>query len=390
MASSAKINVRDPRKPPSSAEEPKPKTAPQEEPSPHPAFAYHASQQQARQSSRVRIELSWLVAAGITIAVALIVILFVWNLTLSDRIATQERTTVDLRLKNQKLSDQLDSILLVSQLNSTTDSLGSRVGTAQQEFEARAGELRQRPIPAGNARSSLPAPNPYDLASRPYVQPRSTALPAPASSPGQYRRSSPPALQNYPTANPAPPQPVAQQAPQQGPQLVSQQVSQQVQQVPQQASPATAYVAPRAVSQRSETPSQRPETPKPVDVASLRSSSPSIPTGIPARSSPMTVVPAPPKKLVISSGVMNGYRLSGAKPEYPAMAKSLHLQGSVVLAASISKAGIIENLRAISGPLMLQSAALNAVRTWRYKPYLLNGQPVPVDTTVIVAFGPGY
>jgi protein TonB len=59
------------------------------------------------------------------------------------------------------------------------------------------------------------------------------------------------------------------------------------------------------------------------------------------------------------------------------------------LQATISKSGSIENLRVISGPPMLQQAALDAVRSWRYKPYLLNGDPVEVETTVNVVFNLG-
>ena len=58
----------------------------------------------------------------------------------------------------------------------------------------------------------------------------------------------------------------------------------------------------------------------------------------------------------------------------------------MVLQATISKIGTIENLRAAGGPAMLQQAALDAVKTWRYRPYLLNGQPVEVETTVNVVF----
>ena len=62
------------------------------------------------------------------------------------------------------------------------------------------------------------------------------------------------------------------------------------------------------------------------------------------------------------------------------------MQGTVTLHAIISKTGTIESLQAISGPEMLKGAALEAVKTWRYKPYLLNGEPTEVDTTVIVNF----
>jgi protein TonB len=76
-------------------------------------------------------------------------------------------------------------------------------------------------------------------------------------------------------------------------------------------------------------------------------------------------------------------------PQYPAIAKAARIQGTVVLQATISKSGSIQNLRVISGPPMLQQAALEAVRSWRYKPYLLNGDPVEVETTVNVVFNLG-
>lgn len=99
------------------------------------------------------------------------------------------------------------------------------------------------------------------------------------------------------------------------------------------------------------------------------------------------VVPA--KKLAISSGVMAGNRLSGVEPRYPAIARAARVQGTVVLSATISRSGAIENLRVVSGPPLLTSAAEEAVRTWRYRPYLLNGEPVEVETTVNVVFNFG-
>jgi protein TonB len=86
---------------------------------------------------------------------------------------------------------------------------------------------------------------------------------------------------------------------------------------------------------------------------------------------------------------MQGNKLSGATPQYPAIAKAARIQGTVVLQATIGKSGQIENLRVVSGPPMLQQAALEAVKTWRYKPYLLNGEPVDVETTVNVVFSLG-
>ena len=106
-------------------------------------------------------------------------------------------------------------------------------------------------------------------------------------------------------------------------------------------------------------------------------------------SGPAIVKAAPPKKLSISSGVMAGNLLQKTVPQYPAIAKAARIQGTVVLQATISKAGGIENLRVVSGPPMLQQAAMDAVRSWRYKPYLLNGDPVEVETTVNVVFNLG-
>jgi protein TonB len=81
--------------------------------------------------------------------------------------------------------------------------------------------------------------------------------------------------------------------------------------------------------------------------------------------------------------------LERTAPEYPAVAKAARVSGTVVLQATISKTGAIENLRVISGPPLLQDAAMDAVKTWRYRPYLLNGEPVEVETTVNVVFALG-
>jgi protein TonB len=86
---------------------------------------------------------------------------------------------------------------------------------------------------------------------------------------------------------------------------------------------------------------------------------------------------------------MAGNLLDRVTPQYPAIAKAARIQGIVVLQATISIAGTMQNLRVISGPPMLQQAALDAVRSWRYKPYLLNGEPVEVETTVNVVFNLG-
>jgi protein TonB len=78
--------------------------------------------------------------------------------------------------------------------------------------------------------------------------------------------------------------------------------------------------------------------------------------------------------------------LQKTQPIYPPIAKAARVSGTVVLQATITKTGTIEGLKVISGPPMLVQAALDAVKTWRYRPYLLNNDPVEVDTTVNVIF----
>jgi len=95
---------------------------------------------------------------------------------------------------------------------------------------------------------------------------------------------------------------------------------------------------------------------------------------------------APPKKINISSGVAAGMLLQKTQPIYPPIAKAARVQGTVVLQAKISKTGSIEDLHVVSGPAMLQQAAMDAVKSWRYRPYLLNNEPVEVETTVNVIF----
>lgn len=91
----------------------------------------------------------------------------------------------------------------------------------------------------------------------------------------------------------------------------------------------------------------------------------------------------------ISSSVVSGWLLEKTLPIYPPMGKAMRVEGTVVLEATISKVGSIENLRVVSGPPILQQAALDAVRNWRYRPYQLNGEPVEVETTVNVIFTMG-
>jgi periplasmic protein TonB len=103
----------------------------------------------------------------------------------------------------------------------------------------------------------------------------------------------------------------------------------------------------------------------------------------------ITVKQASSKPLALSSGVMAGNLLTKTMPQYPPIPRAAGIQGTVVLQATISKMGIIQNIQVVSGPPMLRQAAMDAVRTWRYKPYLLNGEPIEVETTINVVFNLG-
>jgi protein TonB len=95
---------------------------------------------------------------------------------------------------------------------------------------------------------------------------------------------------------------------------------------------------------------------------------------------------ATPQRVRVSTGVATGLLIRKVTPNYPPLAKQARIQGSVVLQAEISKDGTIQNLQLISGHPMLAPAAIEAVKQWRYKPYLLNGEPVAVETQVVVNF----
>jgi len=117
-------------------------------------------------------------------------------------------------------------------------------------------------------------------------------------------------------------------------------------------------------------------------------SGPYIPGAL-TSSDPMPVAPPTPHPVVRPiriSSMLQGSLLHQVQPAYPPLAKTARIQGPVVLAAVISKAGAIENLRVISGPPMLVKAALDAVSEWRYRPYILNNEPVEVETQITVNF----
>jgi len=113
--------------------------------------------------------------------------------------------------------------------------------------------------------------------------------------------------------------------------------------------------------------------------------------GLGLGAAPTPVVKAAPPKgpQKVSSCVIAGSKISGANPVYPPIAKAAHVSGAVVLHAIISKQGTIQSLTVVSGPEMLRNSATEAVQNWRYRPYILNGEPTEVDTTITVNFNFG-
>ncbi len=115
------------------------------------------------------------------------------------------------------------------------------------------------------------------------------------------------------------------------------------------------------------------------------------PDGVPYALGPGTLplMPAPPPAVVHQvriSHMSEGDLVRKVLPVYPPLARSARIQGQVVLQAVISKEGIIENLRVVAGHPMLAPAAIDAVRQWRYRPYILNNEPVEVETQITVNF----
>jgi protein TonB len=105
-------------------------------------------------------------------------------------------------------------------------------------------------------------------------------------------------------------------------------------------------------------------------------------------------LPPPPPKASnkpyrVGGNVMEAKKTRNVLPVYPQIAKTAHIQGTVLLHAIIDKDGSIQELQYISGPPLLMRAAMDAVRQWKYQPTLLNGEAVSVDTSIQVIFSLG-
>jgi TonB family protein len=105
-----------------------------------------------------------------------------------------------------------------------------------------------------------------------------------------------------------------------------------------------------------------------------------------AKGAPSKPDTAQPERVKASSGVTSGLLIKRVNPIYPADARAAYIQGTVLLRAEISKTGDITDLELVDGPIELAGSAVSAVRQWKYKPYLLVGQPVAVETQIQVNY----
>lgn len=107
---------------------------------------------------------------------------------------------------------------------------------------------------------------------------------------------------------------------------------------------------------------------------------------VPCPDATRPVANAPHSWVGVSAGVMARNRIGGKDPKYPSAAKKAHVEGTVVLEATVSESGKVEGICVISGPAMLQQSAFDAVKTWKYRPFTLNGLSREVWTQVNVVY----
>ena len=151
---------------------------------------------------------------------------------------------------------------------------------------------------------------------------------------------------------------------------------------PRPLEPPTSHATSRSVPSTNVEAAEAPPTERPTEtVAKARRDAGHTLAHVSARSGPSSL-----RMVDVSSGVMAANLVSASPPSYPKLASLTHMQGEVVMQAIISKDGTVENLHVIQGHHLLRGAAKNAVRTWQYHPFLVNGKPVEVATIVSVDF----
>lgn len=111
-----------------------------------------------------------------------------------------------------------------------------------------------------------------------------------------------------------------------------------------------------------------------------------LPTATPGTHAVMPVRAAPAKPTFRTSTMLQGSLIRRVEPVYPPLARTARIQGSVVLEAIIGQDGTMQHLQVLSGHPMLAPAAVEAVRQWRYRPYILNEEAIEVETQITVNF----
>jgi TonB family protein len=137
--------------------------------------------------------------------------------------------------------------------------------------------------------------------------------------------------------------------------------------------------------------SQQAVSPAPVDAGAASASRSTTaasagPSQAAAASSKASSPGAKIRSVKIAAGTASGLLVKKVPPSYPLAAKLVRLEGTVVVRAVIEKTGDVAEVYALSGPPILESAAVDAVKQWQYRPYVQNGQPVDVETTIEVVF----
>jgi protein TonB len=143
--------------------------------------------------------------------------------------------------------------------------------------------------------------------------------------------------------------------------------------------------APRVIPEKPFIP-ETPDVTRPVNVANADLGDKPDNSVFNSQASHAEVRAAVTAPLRVSGRVEEGLIIQRTIPTYPPIARASGIEGTVVLQANISRCGTIADLHVISGPLMLQQSAINAVQQWRFRPYLLSGEPVEVETTINVIF----
>ena len=156
------------------------------------------------------------------------------------------------------------------------------------------------------------------------------------------------------------------------------------------AHPATKTMVVKGGFTRDKTPEEvaaSSEVPAPPALGNMSGADQSAISSIVQAATPASVPKVAPKEtLKVSQGVTQGLLLKRVQPNYPRQALQMHLQGAVELQAVIGKNGIISSVKVLSGEPILARAAAQAVLQWKYKPYLLDGEPVDIQTQITVNF----